>query len=151
MWHFGKMFQLFLQKGKFARAQYPRRSKLPKPVATCVWMATYWHLSVQEECVCPREWHSVDVMRERYGATAGVPPCPPVRVDVPDCHPIQQQPCLGHTPKPQSVMSTLCWRTCFCYSRAFSYSLHPSRYQRKFSACIIVDTWLQYLCAINCK
>lgn len=28
-------------------------------------------------------------MRERYGATAGVPPSHPVRVDVPDCNPFK--------------------------------------------------------------
>lgn len=54
--------------------------------------------------MCPRERHSVEVMTERYGTTAGVPPCPPLREDVPDCHPFQQHSSLTET-RSQALIS----------------------------------------------
>lgn len=39
----------------------------------------------------------MEVMREKYGATAGVPPSHPGRVDAPECRAFQQQSCMGHT------------------------------------------------------
>lgn len=46
----------------------------------------------------------MEVMTERYGATAGVPPCPPLREDVPDCHPFQQHSSLTGT-RSQALIS----------------------------------------------
>ena len=63
----------------------------------------------KKKCFCPCEWRSVDVMREKYGATAGVPALHPVRVDAPDWHPFQQYSCQRHTPELPSVISTICW------------------------------------------